>query len=80
MSKDTATIDELDNLWKDLDAGELDNLEPPGPGLTIPLADGDMTAIKKLPNNDAEENLGMKVQPDGCNKRHLSTLKNKVEV
>ena len=78
-SKDTTTTDKLDDLWEDLDADELDDLEPPGPGLTIPLANGDAAAIKKLSNNDAEENLGMKVQSDGCNKRHLSDLKDTVE-
>ena len=35
--------------------------------------------VKKLSSNGAEENLGMKVQPDGCNIRHLESLKNKIE-
>ena len=60
-------------------AKELEELEPPKPQLTVPLASGDAAAIKKLSNNGAEEKLGMKVQPDGCNKRHLSALKDKVE-
>ena len=51
----------------------------PRPGLKIPLANGDAAAVKKLSNNNAEENLGMKVQPDGCNKRHLAALKDKLE-
>ena len=33
--------------------------------------------IKKLSNDDAEKNLGMKVQPNGCNIRHLKVLKDK---
>ena len=37
-SEDTTTMDELDGLWEDLDDDELDDLEPPGPGLMIPLA------------------------------------------
>ena len=41
MSEDTTTMDELDDLWEDLDTDELDDLEPPGPGLMIPLANGD---------------------------------------
>ena len=75
----SATADEPDDLWGDMDAEESDELEPPRPRLTIPLASGDAAAIKKLSNNDAEENLGMKVQPDGCNIRHLAALKDKVE-
>ena len=63
----------------DADASELDELEPSRPELTIPLANGDAAAIKKLSNDDAEENLEMKVQPDGCNIRHLAALKDKVE-
>ena len=52
---------------------ELDDLEPLTPG-TTPLT------INKLSNGDADENLAMKVQPDGCSSmRHLSTLKGKVE-
>lgn len=59
-TEDEVTADnELDDLWEDLDADELDGLEPPARELTIPLADGDAAAIKKLSNNDAEENLGM---------------------
>ena len=56
-----------------MDAEELNELEPPRPQLTIPLASRDATAIKKLSNHDAEENLGMKMQPDGCSIRHLGT-------
>ena len=44
-----------------MDVDELDKLEPPGPQLTIPLANRDAAAIKKLSNYDTEENLGMKV-------------------
>ena len=62
-----------------MDAEELDELKPPRPRLIIPLASGDAAAIKKLSNDDAEENLGMKVQPDGCNISHLSILKDKIE-
>ena len=62
-----------------MDADELDDLEPPRPQLTIPLASEDTAVIRKLSNDDAEENLWMKVQPGGCNKRHLATLKDKVE-
>ena len=62
-----------------MNAEELDELEPPRPRLTIPLASGDPAAKKKLSNNAAEENLGMKVQLDGCNIRHLAALKDKVE-
>ena len=75
----TTTTTNLDNLWKDMDDNEHDDLDPPGSGLTILLVDGDVAVIKKLSNDDAKENLGMKVQPDGCNKSHLSTLKEKVE-
>ena len=39
-----------------------------------------MAAIKKSSNTDAEENLGVKVKPIGCNKRHLSALKDRVEM
>ena len=78
-SKEVTYINKLDDLREGMNANELDELEPSGPELTIPLANGDATAIKKLSNNDKEENLGMKVQPDGCNKRHLSALKDKVE-
>ena len=74
-----ATADELDDLWEDMDAEELEELEPPKPQLTVPLASGDAAVIKKLSNDDTEENLGMKVQLDGCNKRHLSALMDKVE-
>ena len=77
-SKEATDTDELDDLWEDMDADELDDLEPPGPQLTILLANGDADVMKKLSNN-GEENFGMKVQPDGCNKRHLSAPKNKVE-
>ena len=64
-----------------MDGEELDELEPPRSQLTIPLASGGTAAIKKLSNDDAEENMGMKVQPDGCNIRirHLAALKDKVE-
>ena len=62
-----------------MDIDELDELEPSRPQLTIPLASGDAAVIRKLSKDDAEENLGMKVQPDSFNKRHLATLKDKVE-
>ena len=60
-------------------AEKLEEPEPPKPQLTVPLASRDAAVIKKLSNDDAEENLGMKVQPDGCNIRHLAALKDKVE-
>ena len=69
----------LDNLWEDMDEEELDELETAGTGLTVPLANGDAAVIKKLSNDDAEENLGLKVQPDGCTSRHISALKDNVE-
>ena len=72
-------MEDLDELWEDMDEDELDELDPPGTGLTVPQAGGDAATIKRLSNDDAEENLGMKVQPDGCNQRHLANLKNKVE-
>ena len=78
-SDKTTTTADLDDLWEGMDNNELIDLDPPGPGLTIPLVNGNAAAIKKLSNDDAEENLGMKVQSDGCNKRRLSTLKGKVE-
>ena len=78
-SDDTTSTEELDNLWDDLNDDELDDLKSPGPGLTIPLANGDTAAMKKLSNNDAKKNLGMKIQPGGCNKWHLSALTDKVE-
>ena len=56
-----ATADEPNDLWGDMDAEELDELKPPRPRLIIPLASGDAAAIKKLSNDNAEENLGMKV-------------------
>ena len=62
-----------------MDTDDLDELEPPRPQLTIPLPSGDTAVIRKLSKDDAEENLGMKVQPDGSNKRHLATLKDQVE-
>ena len=62
-----------------MDSKELEELKPPIPQLTVPLASRDADVIKKLSNDDAEENLGMKVQPDGCNIRHLEALKDKVE-
>ena len=69
----TATTVELDDLWEDMSNDELDDLEPLTPG-TTPLT------INKLSNGDADENLAMKVQPDGCSSmRLLSTLKGKVE-
>ena len=58
-----AIADKLDDLWEDVDAEELGELEPPTPQLTVPRP----RVIKKLSNDYAEENLGMKVQPDGCN-------------
>ena len=73
------TTDKLDDLWEDMDAEELEELEPPKSQLTVPLASGDAAVIKKLSNDDAKENLGMKVQPNGCNIRHLEALKDKVE-
>ena len=62
-----------------MDVEELEELEPPKPRLTVPLASGDAAVIKKLSNNDTEENPGMKVPPNGCNIRHLKVLKDKVE-
>ena len=79
-SKEARHIGKLDGLWEDMDVNELDKLEPPGPEVTMPLTNGDATAIKKLSTNNSEGNLGVKVQPDGCNKRHLSALKDKVEM
>lgn len=78
-SDETVTIAELEDLWEDMDDDELDDLEPPAPGLMISLVNGEAAAIKKLSNSDAEENLGMKVQPDGCSMKHLLTLIGKVE-
>ena len=73
------TAGELDDLWEDMNAEELEELEPPKPRLPVPLASGDAAVIKKFPNGDAEENLGIKVQPNGCDIRHLEALKDKVE-
>ena len=74
-----AIADEMDDLWEDMDAEDLEEIEPPKSQLTVLLASGDADVIKKLSNDGAEENLGMKVQPDGCNIRHLAALKDKVE-
>ena len=62
-----------------MDAENFEELELPKPRLTVPLASGDAAVIKKLSNDNAEANLGMKVQPNGCNIRHLKVLKDKVE-
>ena len=41
-----------------MDVDELDKLEPPGPQLTIPLANGDAVAIKKLSNVTRKKTWG----------------------
>ena len=64
---------------EDIDTKELEEPNAPKPQLTVLLASGNAAATKKLSNDDAEENLGMKVQPNGCNIRHLEALKDKVE-
>ena len=78
-AKGANNVDKLNDLWKDMDADKLEELEPPRPQLKIPLANGNTAVIRKLSNDDAEENLGMKVQPDSCNNSHLTTLKEKIE-
>ena len=43
------------------------------------MVNGDVAVIIRSSNSNAKENLGMKVQPDRFTKRHMSTLKEKVE-
>ena len=74
-----ATAGELDDLWGEINDEELGELEPPVQRLAVPLVNGDAAAIKTLSNSNTEENLGMKVQPDYCNKRHMFMLKEKAE-
>ena len=50
--------EDLDDLWEDLDEDELDDLDSPGPGLTIPQADGDAATIKKTDNRQRRRILG----------------------
>ena len=57
----------------------MEELRPPKPQLTVPLASGDAAVIKKSSNDDAEKNLGLKVQANVCNIRHPGALKDKVE-
>ena len=62
-SKEATDTDELDDLWEDMYANELDEFEPPGPELTMTLENGDAAATKKLSNGDA-------YQPSRTRQRH----------
>ena len=48
---------EQEDLWEDMNKGELDNLDPGGTPLTVPLIDRDAAAIRRLANNKCVENL-----------------------
>ena len=49
MSDTSTPTEDLDKLWEDMDEDELDDLDPPGTGLTVPQAGGDAATIKSCP-------------------------------
>ena len=55
----TASVnkEELDNLWEDMDKGDLDDTDPVVTPFTVPLTNRDAAAIKRLANNKSVENL-----------------------
>ena len=76
---DGPKVSELDNRWDDSECEEPNEPGRDGEDLTVPLAGGDAAVIKKLSNEEAEENLGRIVQPDGRTDKHMAALKNKIK-
>ena len=71
--------EELDDLWKDMNEDELDELDVTDAPFTVPLIGGDAATINRLANDESVTNLGLRVQPEGKCMSQLEERKGKVE-
>ena len=76
-AKVKAGHDGVDELW-DVTA-ESEDQETSAAKITVPLIGGDAAAIKRLTAQESEENLGLRVQPDGKCTAQMEVKKEQVE-